>query len=270
MKRLVTGVLGVAMAAASLAFAGAPAMPTLAANPYVPGPGGIHGGPGFRVTSSGNWSGYAAYTGTGTFSSVSGKWQVPTATCLGTPDESHVFWVGLDGFGSGTVEQGGTYAICEGTTPLYFAWWEMYPTNDITVVYAVYPGDFIAASVVYAKGSYKITVNDTTPAHATNFSTTQTCASNVTCARASAEWIAEAPTYGTTIGNLAEWTNTKGQNQIGFYAGFATPTGGKKAAMGAAPGLWQVAQVGASGTLAAPGNPGSQKQGFQDYWYAES
>ncbi len=269
MKRLVTGVLGVAMAAAA-----SPSLEHLRCRPWRP----------IRMFRS-RWDsrrtglpchqqrelvGVCRLHGHGTFSSVCGKWQVPTATCLGTPDESHVFWVGLDGFGSGTVEQGGTYAICEGTTPLYFAWWEMYPTNDITVVYAVYPGDFIAASVVYAKGSYKITVSDTTPAHATNFSTTQTCASNVTCARASAEWIAEAPTYGTTIGNLAEWTNTKGQNQIGFYAGFATPTGGKKAAMGAAPGLWQVAQVGASGTLAAPGNPGSQKQGFQDYWYAES
>ena len=63
--------------------------------------------------------------------------------------------------------------------PSYYAWWEMYPTNDIQIAYGVFPGDFITASVTYASGKFKIVVNDTTTAHRHSFSTTQTCASGL-------------------------------------------------------------------------------------------
>lgn len=272
MKRLITGAIGVAMASASLAFAGAPVVPALSNHPNIPGPAaGIHGGPGYNVTVSTNWSGFASAPNAGTFTSVRGSWQVPVATCIGSTDESHVFWVGLDGFGNGTVEQGGTFAYCAGTTPYYYAWWEMYPTNAITVVYDVRPGDFINASVVYAKGKFKITVADTTTKH--SFSTSQKCASNVVCQRASAEWIGEAPYYGGYgTGNLAEWTNHHGQQQLGFYSGTAAMTGGTKTAIAKLPALWQIGMVNSNGTyyLADPGGFGTSGTGFQDYWYAES
>jgi len=51
----------------------------------------------------------------------------------------------FDGFNNGTVEQAGTAATCSygaDPTPSYYAWWEMYPTNNIQVApLNVSPGD---------------------------------------------------------------------------------------------------------------------------------
>jgi hypothetical protein len=279
MKRLITGVIGVGLAAASLAFAGAPAAalrngPNHAVE-------GIHGGSNFNDTASYNWSGYAAEgaaAGAGTagpaqtYTMVTGKWQVPQATCLGTTDENQAFWVGLDGFQDSTVEQGGTFEYCNGYTPEYWAWWEMYPTNDIQFKYSVFAGDFMTATVKYTSGKYKITVADATHKH--SFTVTEACASGLTCSRTSAEWIGEDASFGGGEGNLAEWTNSKGQQQIGFYGGFAVgaPGSGSKIAMGNLANLWNISMVNSANTynLAAPGVPGSQEQGFPDYWFAES
>ena len=46
-----------------------------------------------------NWSGYAATTGT--YTSVSASWTEPTGTCSGSAKYSS-FWVGLDGYSSGS------------------------------------------------------------------------------------------------------------------------------------------------------------------------
>ena len=139
-----------------------------------------------------NWSGYADDNTTGhTYRKVSGKWAEPAITC-GKEDQIAVFWVGIDGWNSSTVEQGGTLAQCFEGTAHYYTWWEMYPANNITVVGStVKPGDKIAASVVKTSTSYAIKVTDSTTT-ANTFSTTQTCAAK-TCVDASAEWIAEAP-----------------------------------------------------------------------------
>ena len=60
-----------------------------------------------------------------------------------------MFWVGIDGFTSGSVEQDGTLIECSGGRAFYFTWWEMFPTNSIQVVgSSVRPGDAISASVV--------------------------------------------------------------------------------------------------------------------------
>ena len=140
-----------------------------------------------------NWSGYADDNTTGkTYSKVSGKWAEPAITC-GQEDQIAVFWVGIDGWNSSTVEQGGTLAQCYQGTAHYYTWWEMYPTNNIQLKGStVKPADKIAASVVKTGTSYVIKVTDSTTTGNT-FSTTQTCAAGLTCADASAEWIAEAP-----------------------------------------------------------------------------
>jgi hypothetical protein len=139
-----------------------------------------------------NWSGYADDNTTGkTYSKVSGKWAEPAITC-GKEDQIAVFWVGIDGWNSSTVEQGGTLAQCFEGTAHYYTWWEMYPANNITLVGStVKPADKIAASVVKTGTSYVIKVTDSTTT-ANSLSTTQTCAAT-TCVAASAEWIAEAP-----------------------------------------------------------------------------
>jgi len=155
---------------------------------------------GLTQVESSNWSGYAD-TGSG-FSTVTAKWTEPSATC-GSALSLAAFWVGIDGFSSDSVEQDGTLIECDGGTPFYFTWWEMYPSNDVQVVgETLEPGDAITAKVVRTGTSYKLAVTDSTnPAN--SFSTTQTCSD---CANSSAEWIAEAPSSSSGVEPLAHFS----------------------------------------------------------------
>jgi peptidase A4-like protein len=153
-----------------------------------------------------NWSGYAD-TST-TFSTATGNWSEPSVTCSGGQTQLAAFWVGIDGYSSGTVEQDGTLAECYGGRLYSFSWWEMYPTNDIQVVgSSVAAGDSISASVVRSGSSYTLKVTDSTHS-ANSFTTTQSCSS---CANSSAEWIAEAPSGSSGVYPLADfhtWTES--------------------------------------------------------------
>jgi Peptidase A4 family len=146
-----------------------------------------------------NWSGYAD-TGSG-FKTVTATWKEPTGTC-GSGTSLAAFWVGIDGYSSDSVEQDGTLIECSGGSPVYFSWWEMYPTNDVQVVgESVAPGDLISASVTRSGDSYKLAVKDGThPAN--SFSTTQSCSD---CANSSAEWIAEAPSSSSGVEPLSDF-----------------------------------------------------------------
>jgi Peptidase A4 family len=86
---------------------------------------------------------------------------------------------------------------------VYTAWWEMFPTNHITQVFSVRPGDVIAASVHYQNSVFTITVNDTTSGATSTVNAR--CAGGTICKRSSAEWIAESPTYGTASAALPPW-----------------------------------------------------------------
>jgi len=152
-----------------------------------------------RITNSTstNWSGYAV-TG-GRFTSVSSSWTEPTAKCSGTAYSS--FWVGLDGDTSNTVEQTGTDADCAGSTPQYYAWYEMYPKYPVNYRNTVQPGDHMSASVTTnGSGSFTLTISDSTQGW-----------SNTTTARlksaklASAEVIAEAPSSNSGVLPLANF-----------------------------------------------------------------
>src|SRR3989442_13657908 len=65
-------------------------------------------GPRIRAPSSNstNWSGFAVTAGPGAVSDAKGSWIVPAiqGSCASTNQYSS-FWVGIDGFNSGTVEQ---------------------------------------------------------------------------------------------------------------------------------------------------------------------
>ena len=140
-----------------------------------------------RITNSTstNWSGYAV-TGS-RFTSVSSSWTEPTATCSGTAYSS--FWVGLDGDTSNTVEQNGTDADCSGSTPQYYAWYEMYPKFPVNLGFTVRPGDHLSASVTTnGSGSFTLTITDSTQGW-TNTKTARLKSAKL----ASAEVIAEAP-----------------------------------------------------------------------------
>jgi Peptidase A4 family. len=84
-------------------------------------------------------------------------------TCPRHGTQDAVFWVGIDGFTSGTVEQDGTLAECNHGAAFYFTWWEMFPANSIQVAgSSVSPGDAISSSVVRSGTSYTLKVTDST------------------------------------------------------------------------------------------------------------
>lgn len=155
------------------------------------------------MQGSTTWSGYVATSRT-PMNFVSGAWKVPPVSCrqVATP-ETAVFWVGLDGWYDKTVEQGGTEAFCLGTTAVYTAWWEMFPTNHISQLFPVHPGDAMTATVSYKTGVFTITVKDVTTHRVAVVA--QRCQATLACNRSSAEWIAEAPSFANTRAYLPPW-----------------------------------------------------------------
>jgi Peptidase A4 family len=172
---------------------------------------------GLTQVQSTNWSGYAD-TST-TFSTVTGGWTEPSVSCTSRTTYA-AFWVGIDGFTSGSVEQDGTLAECSGGSAFYFSWWEMYPTNAIQVVgSSVQPGDNISASVARAGTSYTLKLTDSNHS-ANSFTTTQSCSN---CANSSAEWIAEAPSSSGGVLPLADfhsWTLSGATVNTGVISSF--------------------------------------------------
>jgi hypothetical protein len=147
-------------------------------------------GTGMGITRGANWSGYAAY-GT-SFTDVKGTWVQPAADCSAvkaTKTTSAAFWVGLDGYVSPTVEQTGTEAVCSGTTPVYFAWYEFYPAGVVVAdptTHPVGPGDTLTAEV--AQNGSTVT---TTLSSSRGWTYTAIAAATG-LAFSSAEWITEA------------------------------------------------------------------------------
>jgi Peptidase A4 family len=152
-------------------------------------------------TSSTNWSGYAATGSAGQFNSVSSSWTEPAADCTGSDDEYAAFWVGLDGYNSGSVEQTGTDSDCDGTTPDYYGWYEMYPADPVYFSNPVAPGDSMSASVTFSgTETYTLVLTDSTQ------DWTQTITENESgLSRSSAEVITEAPSSESGVLPLADF-----------------------------------------------------------------
>lgn len=178
-----------------------------------------HAASGITPLSSTNWSGYADSGAPDSFSTVSGSWVEPSATC-GSGVSLAAFWVGLDGISSSdpTVEQAGTLIECMGRTPSYFDWWETYPSNAVQLENIVAPGDVISAQVTY-NGSYSMSVTDSSNAGA-GFAVSAPCGA-AQCQNESAEWIAEAPCCkaGSKVYNLANFSDWRATNSETTYNG---------------------------------------------------
>jgi hypothetical protein len=153
----------------------------------------------FADTSS-NWSGYAVTTKPGAVSAVAGSWVVPAVSGSGNAASS--VWVGIDGYHSSTVEQIGTDSDIVNGTPQYYAWFEMFPRNMVTLGMAIHPGDTMSARVSYIPRSsrFRLTLTDLTTG--STFSTTQRA---LFAARSSAEWIVEAPEVDNQTQPLANF-----------------------------------------------------------------
>ena len=118
-----------------------------------PPPGGNFGKDG------GNWSGYVA-TGKD-FRSVSARWTEPAVTC-GSTAEKFAPWVGIDGYGSGTVQQTGVATDCSSGKPVYRAWHETVPEPPVYYPLPVQAGDVITAEVSRSGSTYTMTISDIT------------------------------------------------------------------------------------------------------------
>ena len=195
-------------------------------------------GPIHKITNSTstNWSGYAV-TG-GRYTSVSSSWVQPAASCSGTAYSS--FWVGLDGDTSNTVEQTGTDADCSGSTPVYYAWYEMYPKFPVNYSNTVKPGDHMSASVTTnGSGSFTLTISDSTQ----GWSNTKT-ARLKSAKLASAEVIAEAPSSSGGVLPLANFGTV----------GFSSATVNNSLLTSSTPGLDAITMKSGTTVKAQPGS----------------
>ena len=214
---------------------------------------------GLTQVQSTNWSGYADNNSAGnTYSTVTGNWTEPSVSCTSQTSLA-AFWVGIDGFTSGSVEQDGTLAECSGGRAFYFTWWEMYPTNSIQVVgQSLRPGDSINASVVRSGSSYTLKVTDSSRS-GDSFTTTQTCSS---CANSSAEWIAEAPSSSSGVLPLSNFHS--------WALSGATVTSGSAGVISSFPDD-ELTMVNGSGAVKAqPGALNSSGNGFSVTWERSS
>jgi hypothetical protein len=169
------------------------------------------------VTST-NWSGYAAHGRT--FRSISASWVEPTGHCHSGHKYSS-FWVGLDGYSSKTVEQTGSEVDCVGTSPRYFAWYEMYPAFPVNFSNRVRPGDHFTGSVTHTGGSsYTLVIKDTTQHWS------HTIHKSLRAKNSSAEVIAEAPSTSAGVLPLADFGTVHFSNAKvnGSAMGRAHPT----------------------------------------------
>jgi hypothetical protein len=208
-RRLTAALRALPMAAVLAALPAAPAgMPAAtmaagAAGSTPPGtvqPAFMHVAPGSATTNT-HWSGYDATTGD--YTSVTASWTQPTVSCSEGGDV--VFWVGLGGgtASSDSLQQNGTFVQCEGSTPVYSAWWETWPCNAITQYGGtVKPGDKITASAVnLGSNKYQLSVSDTTEGWSVDPTKTG-CNGGST---ATAEVITETPEIGSGLASLPDF-----------------------------------------------------------------
>ena len=121
----------------------------------------ISHGPLANRDTSGNWAGYVVDGASKSFTTVESTFTLPKVSCTGEGDTS--FWVGFDGDTSNSVEQIGASGDCDGTTPDYYAWWEMYPAGVHELSNTTKPGDVFDAKVTYGgSGKYTLFLNDKT------------------------------------------------------------------------------------------------------------
>src|SRR5436305_2330032 len=209
-------------------------------------------------SNSTNWSGYAVTGPSGSVSDAKGSWTVPAiqGTCPGTNQYSS-FWVGIDGFSSGTVEQTGTDSDCQNGAPTYYAWYEFYPHPSFLINgLTVRPGDHMTAEASFNGRSFTVTITDTSTG--VSFSTSARVRS---AQRSSAEWIAEAPSSSGGILPLADF------GTVSFSADTATVYGFTGAIGSFGSSVQVITMVSNSGAVKAqPSSLSSSGDSFSVTW----
>ena len=171
------------LSTSTTAAAGAPAVGPA---PVVFAPVGAEYG-----ANSGTWAGWVA---AGRHTSVSASWRQPSVTCAAHETSDSAFWVGLDGYGSPSVEQVGTQSGCANGTPFYSAWTEFYPAPAVSLTVPVRPGDAFRATVTFVSAhAYRLTLTNVTRGTGQTVAGTSRLGTN-----ASVEVVVEAPTDART------------------------------------------------------------------------
>ena len=204
---------------------------------------------GADTQSSTNWAGYAV-THRRPFTSVTGRWVQPAATCFGVEPTYSAFWVGLGGFSrsSFAVEQTGTQANCYGGTPSYTAWYELFPAPPVNLQLRIRPGDRISATVTVNKKTVLIRLR--------NVTTNKTFTKTLRLKRpdvSSAEWVAEAPTGCDFLGNCSTLPLTD-FGTVAFSHASAAVTGHKGRISDP---VWAATTIELHGDLNDPDHPSS-------------
>ena len=146
--------------------------------------------------TSSNWAGFAATSASeatpATFTSVTGTWKQPSATCTASgPASASAVWVGLGGYDldSQALQQVGTDADCTSAgKPSYYMWYELVPDPPVNVKLKIRPGDTITASVNSTGGVIWLQLKNRTTGASFDRKIAVT-----TPDLTSAEWIVEAP-----------------------------------------------------------------------------
>jgi len=150
--------------------------------------------------TSTNWSGYLATSGT--YTTVSATWTVPTVSGNGTSTSADGTWVGIGGVSTGDLIQAGTQdSVSASGQVTTNAFYEILPSSSVTAYsITVSPGDSITASVIETSPSeWTITITDNTTAK------TFTRSLFYSSTNSSAEWVEEDPSY--TNGNMIPFDN---------------------------------------------------------------
>lgn len=217
---------------------------------------------GVSSASSTNWAGYAVSTSNGAVSAVQGTFVVPKfhGSCSGAYNFSAAaFWVGIDGFSSGTVEQTGVaiecYSVLYVSAVTYFAWYEFYPSAMVVLSMTISPGDTVHAKVSYSSSTYTISLADASTGNSYTSSFT-----GVSANRSSAEWIAEAPSSSSGILPLVDFGSVSFSKATATVSGSSHPIGSYAS--------YQLTMVNSAGTAnkAVPGSLNAAGKGFKVTW----
>jgi hypothetical protein len=223
--------------------------------------------PGLHFTvSSTNWAGYAVTGRNGSVTQVTGSWVQPAVTCTRSTTYA-AFWDGIDGYSSGTVEQGGTLAYCSGGTAHYSAWYEFYPAASVTIgSISVHAGDNISVTVTYNATSAKFSIKVQDGTHAVTKKGTVAGAK-----RSSAECIAERPEVGTTLTHLSNFGTAKFGLDYTSTIGCSATVSGATGTFGSFASATAINMVDSGGrTLAATSALSVDGSSFTETWKASS
>ncbi len=231
-----------------------------------------------------NWSGYGDHaTAQNNLDYVYSRWVVPSYTCatrpIGSNGSQTSQWIGLDGYGSASLEQQGTIEGCmpyKGKLLAYTAmFWEMIPQGPHLYFNLVKPGNVIESSTKYVsvangKEYFQLVVHDISTGRYLNV--TEPCAAT-TCPFRSSEAIAEWPGKqlgsGLTLTRFGEypfadfWTNSWNASAKQNQYGYLHSTGDWSLA-----GFYVVDPRNHNKTVMAPTAVGSDTRSFSERWLA--